>query len=352
MLLSPRFLFRIDTTQNTGADPNAYDAFTLADRLSYLLWNTAPDAALWAAAKDGSILQPAVHEAQVQRLLADPNNDAALFGFIDEMLQLDNIITAQKDPNVYTPALAADLRTQATLTIQELLFTQDADYRQLFVAQDFFINNNLASLYNFPQQVSNTFVKIHYSANDRAGLFGLPGITMMLSPSARTSPTKRGLYIRGALMCTSIPSPPATVNTAVTSDANNPRTMREIMSAHAADPACSGCHNLMDPLGFALDGFDWLGQYRATDHNLTLDLSGSLDGHSFVNARTFGQALHDDPTVTQCLVTKFLSHATGTAPNMSSSEVITLHSAFQAQGFRIKELARTFVASAAFTHAP
>lgn len=352
LLMSPSFLFRMDTAQNTGSDPDAFDAFTKADRLSYLLWNSAPDDALWLSAQDGSLLQLSVYQSHVQRLLDDPQSDAALMGFMAEVLQLDDIFTAQKDPNTYTPDLAQDLHTQAVLTVQDLLFAQNADYRQLFVAQDFFVNQNLAALYGFPAIEGTEFVKTHFTANDRAGLFGLPGITTMLSPSSRTSPTKRGIYVRSALMCTTIPSPPATVNTAVTSDANNPRTMRDLMSAHAQDSACSGCHNLMDPLGFALDDFDWLGQYRASDHNLPLDLSGILDGHSFVNARTFGQALHDNAFVTQCLVNRFITHAQSQAPAPESTQSASLHGAFVNQGYRIKELARALLLSASFTHAP
>jgi uncharacterized protein (DUF1800 family) len=108
----------------------------------------------------------------------------------------------------------------------------------------------------------------------------------------------------------------------------------------------------MDPLGFALDDFDWLGSYRSNDHNLPLDLSGTLDGQSFVNARTFGRALHDNPAVTQCLVTKFLTHATAATPDPTSPSVTALNQAFAAQGYHIKDLARAFVMSATFTHAP
>jgi len=352
LLLSPAFLFRVDTTVGSGPNPKAWDAYTLADRLSYLLWNSAPDASLWQAAQDNSLMQPSVYEAQVQRLLSDPRSDDALFEFFHDVLQLDGILTAQKDPNIYTPQLAQDLYTQAAMTIKDLLLTQNADYRELFVSQDFFVNANLAARYGFTPVRGNDFVKMHYTANDRAGLFGLPGITTMLSPSARTSPTKRGIYIRGALMCTPIPSPPATANTTVTADANNPRTMRQLMIEHATNPECSGCHSLMDPLGFALDDFDWLGAYRSNDQGLPLDLSGSLNGKDFVNARTFGRALHDDVFVTQCLVTKFLLHATASAPDPTSPSVLALNQAFAAQGYRIKELVREFVMSPAFTQAP
>lgn len=352
MLLSPSFLFRSDVTQTgTNADATAFDAYTLADRLAYLLWNQAPDAALWGAAKDGSLLQRKIYEAQVQRLLSDPRSDTALFGFVRELLQLDNILTAQKDPNAYPQSLAQDLHTQAVMTIKDLLLTQNADYRELFVSQNFFVNADLAKRYNFPAAAGNDFTKVRITADDRAGLFGLPGITTMLSPSARTSPTKRGIYIRGSLMCTTIPSPPANVDTAVTSDSKNPKTMRDIMTSHGSNPACSSCHNLMDPPGFALDGFDWLGRYRATDQNLPLDLSGTLDGRSFVNARTFGQALHDDDAVTQCFVRKFIAHATSHAPLAAAQETSTLHDAFAARNFSVRELARALVLSDAFTHA-
>jgi hypothetical protein len=351
MLQSPYFLFRVESSAGRSDDPNLLDGPTLASRLSYLIWGSGPDEALLALGESGELHDPAVLQAQADRLLADVRAERGLYDFFIDLLQLGRITTAQKDPNDYSPELAGLLRQQVDLTLIDLLLTRNADYRTLFTSADVFVNDELARRYGYPAVDASGFKKITFLAQDRAGLFGLPGITTMLSPSSRSSPTIRGLYIRGVFLCTAVPSPPATVNTTIVADTSAPRTMRQIMAVHATNSACSGCHALMDPMGFAIDDFDWLGHYRTTDAGLPLDLTGSLDGRPFVNARTFGGALHDDPAVAGCLVQKFLLHATGRAFAGSDPLVVTLLGQFSARGYGFKDLVRAFVQSQAFVHA-
>jgi hypothetical protein len=121
-----------------------------------------------------------------------------------------------------------------------------------------------------------------------------------------------------------------------------------IMSEHATNAECSGCHALMDPLGFAMDDFDWLGNYRTQEVGLPLDLTGSVDGHSFVNARTFGAALAADSQLTNCLTQRFLLYATGNQYGSQDAIMVQMNQAFASSTYRFKSLVRAFVLSDTF----
>jgi hypothetical protein len=352
MLNSPYFLYRIDTAGAVRDNRRQVDAFSVASRLSFLVWDRGPDEELLDAAENGSLLQRDVLQAQAERLIGDQRSADGLMPFFTDLFRLNMIAAAQKDPNQWPLSLQAELEQQVRLTVQDHLLTQNLDYRDLFTTSSTFVNQDLSARYGYASVVDQNFVFQQTSLSDRTGLLGLPGIQAMLSFSSRTSPTKRGLYIRSALLCTDVPSPPATVNTSVAGDGNRQMTLRQIMVQHAANPQCSGCHALMDPLGFALEDFDWLGNYRTQDQNLSLDLTGSLDGKSFVNARTLGLVLHDDPELTSCLVQRFVLAATSQAANLQSELTTQMEDAFARGGYRYKDLLMSFVLSDAFREAP
>lgn len=351
MLNSPYFLYRLDTASASRDKHLQVDAFSLASRLSFLVWDRGPDEALLTAAENGSLLKTEILQAQAERLMADERARDGLMPFFTDLFRLNMISAAQKDPNQWPDSLQAELQTQIELTIKDHLLTKNLDYRDLFTTSSTFVNQDLAARYGYPAVADQNFVFAQANLSDRAGLLGLPGLQAMLAFSSRTSPTKRGLYIRSALLCTDVPSPPATVNTSVAGDNNRPMTLRQIMVEHANNPQCSGCHSLMDPLGFALEDFDWLGNYRTQDQNLPLDLTGVLDGQSFVNARTLGVALHDDPALPSCLVQRFVLAATSHAASEQDALTTQMQASFSAGGFRFKNLVMSFILSDSFRYA-
>jgi hypothetical protein len=173
----------------------------------------------------------------------------------------------------------------------------------------------------------------------------------MYSPPGRRSPTVRGKAIRETLLCETVPTPPVNVdfsNFENTSDHARP-TARERLTAHRADPACAGCHSFIDPMGLALENFDGLGAFRDHENGAAIDASGDLDGVKFTNAAGLGQAMHDSPRTSACLVKRIVGYGEGQLPTQADREWVNfLQAKFAEDGYRVPQLLRRIVTSEAF----
>ncbi len=354
LLLSPQALFVADRAV-PGTVREGYarlDAFSLASRLSFFLWNAAPDEELLQAAQGGELDRPGGLAKAVDRMLASPRLETGMRAFFDDMLRFDDLAVIAKDPGIY-PAFGAetlaDAREQTLRTLVDHLLVRHRDYRDLFTTRDTFISPSLAVIYG----VATPPGWSDYTsppASPRAGLLTQVSFLAAHAHPGRSSPTLRGKALRELLLCQSVPRPPPNVDFSLLEDANSRlKTARERLVVHRANPVCAGCHKLTDPIGLAFEHFDGAGQYRDTERGAPIDASGTLDGRDFGDVAGLSEAMHDHPQASACLVRRVYGWATGGPTQPADKPMLDwLGERFAVDGYRLPELLRTVALSSAF----
>ena len=353
-LQSPSFLYREELGAPDPADParRVLTGFELASRLSFFVWNSTPDVALLDAAESGALATDTGLRAQADRLLASTRAAEAIEELFADYLQLDALDDLVKLPEVYpqaTPTIAVAMKSETLRTLRTLLFERAGDFRDTFTSSTTFVNAELAQLYGLPRQSGTAFNEVTLPASGlRAGLLTQGSFLATHAHPGRTSPTRRGKFIRESMMCQSIPAPPPNVNTTLP-EMSSARSLREKLTAHRADPACAGCHTLMDPIGLGLEHFDGIGAYRERDNSVAIDASGELDGAAFKDARGLGSALAQSPAVASCFARTVLRYARGALEDPSETALVDgLSQQFAGAGYRMPELMLQIVTQPAF----
>jgi hypothetical protein len=354
MLMSPEVLFVTDTYES---DPHhkaelRLDAYSLAQRLSFFLWNAAPDDTLLRAAETAEIHTTRGRERIVDMMLASPRLEAGMRAFFDDMLGFEDFDSLAKDPKIYPKfngVTAADAREQTLRTIINYLFAEKKDYRELFTTRETFISPALAAVYGVAAGKGWTAYEIPENSG-RAGILTQVSFLALHAHPGRSSPTRRGKALRELFLCQNVPNPPANVDF---SKVENPdpalRTMRERLSAHRANPVCAGCHRITDPIGLALENFDGGGEFRATENGAPIDASGTLDGKSFNDPIGLAKVLHDEPALPNCLVQRIYAYGSGGPTTPADKPLLNyLSQQFAAEGYRVPDLLRTITLSPAF----
>jgi hypothetical protein len=354
VLQSPNFLFRVELGEPDPSDARRlrYTSYELATRLSYALWNTTPDAALLAAAESGELGADLGKHAE--RLLTDPRAARALDNFHSERLGLLELDAINKDSSVgdLRPELRSAMRDDVLRSFAEVSGKPGSDYLNVFDSRVAYVNKPLAELYGQRSDASAlTRVELPASA-ERLGFLGKPAFLALTAHNSQTSPTLRGKYIRERLLCQAIPAPPANVVPVLAEPDPNAPTMRERLKQHANDPACAGCHTLMDPLGLSLEHFDAIGRYRKDDKGHALDTRGDFDGTAFDGAVELSQLLKDDPRTAECVVRQVFRYALGHIEDKGEEpQIEALVSAFEDGGHDLTALFRSLASSDAFRYA-
>lgn len=357
VLVSPSFLFRREAVEPDPDEPKRYrlDGYSKASRLSFFLWNTAPDDELLSAAERGELHDKKGLERQVERLLQSPRYQAGVRAFFTDMLALDDMHGLAKDPVIYpafTNVVAEHAREQTLLTILDLLVTRNEDYRKLFTTRKTFMSRSLGSIYQVPVRAESGYEPYEFAADDpRAGLLTQISFLAQHSHPGRSSATLRGQAVRKLFLCQEVPAAPANVNFTVVQETDNPdyKTARDRLTAHRTDPACTGCHEFIDPIGLALENFDGAGRFRRAENGVPIDASGTIDGIPFQDSIGLGQALHDLPLTTSCLVDRMFAYGVGYAPRSGDHEWRDyLKNKFREDGYRVPQLMRRIALSDAF----
>jgi len=282
VLVSPHFLFRIEACTAPADQPVRVSDHDLAVRLSYFLWSSMPDAELLNLAAQGKLAEPAVLEAQVRRLLADPKGRALTDNFAGQWLQLRKLADARPSTAffpTFTPRLRQAMRDEVALFFDKLR-EEDRGVLELLDADYTYVNEDLAKHYNLPGVQGPQLRRVALKPEDhRGGLLGMAAILTMTSHTSRTSPTLRGKYILDVIFGEPPPPPPADAGTIDEKPrGKEPKTFRELLAQHASQAACASCHAKIDPLGFGLENFDAVGRFRATAGDAPIDATGSLPG--------------------------------------------------------------------------
>jgi mono/diheme cytochrome c family protein len=324
VLVSPAFLFRIEQAPAAAAAAAGRAAtrrltdIELASRLSFFLWSSIPDDSLLDAAAAGRLKDPKVFSDQVARMLADPKSEALVRNFAGQWLHLRELEHQKPDPRAYPDVdknLLEALGRQTELLFDSVLREKRSVY-ELLTADYMFINERLARHYGIPNIYGDHFRRIPLSSKDdvRGGLLGQGSILMVTSYANRTSPVKRGKFVLD-LVGSPPPPPPPNVPALKTDAAGGKAlSMRESMVQHRANPVCATCHSRMDPIGFALEGFDAVGRSRTTgEDGAPIDTSGELPDRTAFNgpAQLRDALLLSKEQFRNAVIEKLLTYAVG-----------------------------------------
>jgi len=288
ILVSPAFIFRADFDP-PGAAPGSVDRISdlaLASRLSFFLWSSIPDDELLAVAESGRLSDKSVLQAQVRRMLADPRSQALVKNFTGQYLFLRNVERISPDP-ASLPNFDENLRqslAKETELVVESTLREDRSVADLLKTDYTFLNQRLAEHYGIKGIYGEEFRRVALTDPNRHGLLGHASILTVTSYPNRTAPTIRGKWVLEQILGTPPPPPPPNVPSLRNDETTKNLTMRQRMELHRSNPTCAACHRMMDPLGFSLENFDGLGQWRDTMGLATdpIDSSGVLpDGTKF-----------------------------------------------------------------------
>jgi hypothetical protein len=296
ILADPEFIFRFEPAPAGIAPNTAYriSDTELASRLSFFLWSSIPDEELLKLAIEGKLRQPAVLERQTRRMLADPKARALVTNFANQWLFLRELRNANPDVTVF-PDFDDNLR-QAFQRETEMLFESilrdDRPVVDLLDSDYTFVNERLAKHYGIPNVYGPDFRRVPVTGDARRGLLGHGSLLLVTSNPNRTSPVIRGKWILENLLGSQAPLPPPDVPAFEEKPTAGARSVRERIELHRANPACAGCHKIMDPIGLAMENYDAIGRWRSVDEGVAIDASAQLvDGTQIDGPASLRKAL-------------------------------------------------------------
>jgi hypothetical protein len=371
MLQSPNFLFHVE-----AGPEGKYADYDIASRLSYLLWNSMPDEALFEAAARGELSTAAGREREARRLLTNvPKGREALDQFFEEWLRFDRVVNAVKSFRYreFTPELALAM-AEETRTLLHHLVWDDRNFMEALTADYSFLTSELAELYGVAAP-KDPFEMVQFpSHSQRAGILGQGTFLASTAGPTDTSPTARGIFIRERLLCQHVPPPPPGVITTLPDPLTegDVKGRRQLMVEHVTNPTCASCHRLMDPIGFGFEHFDAIGRYRQTEAipvpgrrgggggfrggpppiQLAINAQGEIAGipnSNFTGAKEIGGILADSPVCQKCIVRQMFRYSYGRLETNADEKTIDqLYDQFKGSGFKFKSLLVALVQSPEF----
>ncbi len=369
VLSSPGFLYLQDK-------PGRLDDAALAERLSFFLWNSAPDTELRRLAAEGKLRQPAVLRAQVDRLLDDPRSRRFIDAFLDYWLELRKAGVTNPDENLYPDYYLDDHLAESCVDESRAFFAEllrgDLPARHVVAADFVFVNERLATLYGLPGVTGSAFRKVSLPKDSvRGGFLTQASVLKVTANGTTTSPVVRGAWIMERLLGRKPPAPPPSVP-AVEPDIRGATTIRQQLDRHRTQESCSACHTKIDPPGFALENFDIFGGYRtnyraidgktkdagigkngqkfAFHQALPVEPFGQLDKQKFAEIREFkAVVLRNERQIARNLVGQFTVFATGAPVGFADRpKVEALLDAAAPRGFGVRTLVHGLVSSDLF----
>lgn len=314
MLVSPHFLFKIESPRPSDDGYPSLSDFELATRLSYFLWGSMPDEKLFRLAEQKQLHLPEVLEEQVRRMIKDRKSNALIENFCGQWLTLRKLDQLEPNKSLFpqwNDSLRNALRRE-TFTFFAGVMRDDLSVLKLLDGDFTYVNEELARFYGIPNVKGNEFRRVSLDGTPRMGLLTQGAILAVTSNPTRTSPVKRGRFILDNILGT--PPPPAPPGVPELEKSELRGSLRERMEQHRTNPACASCHQLMDPLGFALENYDAVGKWRTTEAGKPIITTGVLpDGKGVQDANDLIRLLRDEYTepFVRCLSEKMMTYALG-----------------------------------------
>lgn len=359
VLQSPEFLYRVelDVAPQPGAAVASLSGYELASRLSYLFWGSMPDQALFDAAGAGKLTTATEAKEQALRLLADERARQVVRYFHASLFGLAGLDFLSKSPQSYpqfAPELGALFRKETETFLDHAVWQGDGTFKTMLSGNYTFLNARLASFYGATGPTGDAFERVELDPTRRAGFLTQAGPMAALTPGSSTNPVIRGAYVRSRLFCDPPPDPPPALM--VKEPEPDPTlTTRERFVAHRQDPACTGCHSLMDPIGFPLEHLDGLGLWRDLDNGKPIDASGDLPGTDVAGPLNgpveLVQRIAESADARRCYADQWMSFGYGRG--FTDQDACTrgrVEAAFSASGGNVRELLVALTQTDAFLY--
>jgi hypothetical protein len=359
VLVSPDFLFRIEEPPASEKLELLSD-HELASRLSYFLWSSMPDPTLFQLAREGRLQDEKILQEQVERMLDDPKVRVFTKTFIGQWLGTKDVggrvAPTQNDiQHYYTPEVARAMRTECELFFQHLI-SENRPVLDLLDSNYTFMNGRLAKFYqrkDFKDLPFEEFTKVSYGNDRRGGLVGMGAVLAATSHYKQTSPVLRGAWVLDVLFGTPVPPPPPDIPPLVKNDKGKKLTVKESLEKHRDHTSCAACHNLIDPVGFALENFDFLGRWRETADGKKIYTKGTLPtGESFDGPEQLRQTLllRKDVFLRQ-LIRKTFGYALGRAlVDQDEGAIERIARQLEKEGYGARDLILAIVQSSPFRY--
>jgi hypothetical protein len=359
-LQSPRFLYRVEFGAAAAAGQKVVkvDDWEMASRLSYLLWHSMPDDALFAAAQAGELSSPDQVQAQVQRMMADPRARGVAADFYAQWLRVRDISTVEKMTIVFPSfksTIAGLMQQETAQFLDYVTWDGGGDLQSIFSAPFTFVNGPLAQYYGIPGVSGPGFVMTSLDAGShRAGVLTQGGLLSLLGKADQTSPVHRGKFVREQLLCNQLPPPPA--NIMIKPPAlSTTLTTRQRFTQHSVDAACTGCHRLMDPIGLGFESFDGAGIFRATENGQAVDDSGEVKDSDipgiFHGVGELSSKLAASAQVQACVATHWFRYGYGRGETDGDAcSMSRIRTQFAAGGFKMRDLLIALTQTDAFLY--
>ncbi|HXU79999.1 MAG TPA: DUF1592 domain-containing protein [Polyangia bacterium] len=359
MFMSPNFLYRTELGNTTQAGQVTYlTDYELAAALSYMLWDSSPDKTLYDLAAANMLHDKDVLVQQAQRLWSTKKSQTALNAFMQQWLQIEELLGADKDPAIfpkYDKMVAADLLEESRLFLNSVVFDAGGDksFKTLFTASYGFVNSRTAPIYG-ATSASAALTKTPLNGAQRKGLLTMGAFMAAHADGDDTGLVSRGRYFREEILCDHVP-PPNPADAVFDPQKIRPdMTNRERLEAHTTNPVCHACHQLFDGLGFAMENYDPVGQYRTMDKGKMIDPTGSIPLPSgktieFKNFIDLVDQLAVSPDLYSCFSSQYLSYATGRgADTINACERKLVTDEFVQSGYKVDTLVMSVVKSPSF----
>lgn len=356
VLISPRFLIRIEEHDDKATGAYRVASYDMASRLSYFLWSSPPDVELLTLAAENRLQDPAVIEQQARRMLKDPRSRALAENFAGQWLQLRNLADHQPDAKTFpqfTPTLRTAMQEEAYLFISELV-RNDRPVIDLIDANYTFLNEELAKHYGIDGVKGERMQRVALTDRRRGGVVTMGAVLTITADPGRTNIPRRGNYVMGTILGVPPPPPPPEVPQLASAKADTAgKTLRQLLELHRSNPECASCHAKTDPLGFGLENYDAIGRWRDKEGDLAIDATGTLpSGESFNGALEMKKILLDrKQAFSRGLTESMLIYALGRGLQRDDECVVKdALDALEKDSWRLSSLVTTIVRSYPFTH--
>jgi hypothetical protein len=360
ILQSPDFLYRIEFGVPDPARPDArrLSGDEMATRLSYFFWGTMPDDSLREAARTGELLEPDGVLAHASRMLDDERSRSVIRFFFDNLLPISGLTDTQRDPELFpmfSSEIGAAMREETQRFLEYEIFEGGGTWPSILTAPYTFVNEPLASFYGMTGVTGSDFVKVPLDTSQRMGLLTQAGVMTGTVTSNRSNPVLRGSFVLNRLLCRklSLPTDPEILALIQVPDDTSGATARERFAKHSSQAVCRSCHQFLDPIGFALENFDPVGQYRTDENGVTIDASGTLPGAEtpIVGAVDLAQWLAETSDAQSCFALHWLEFAQGRTMGREDECIRgAVNTEFEASGYDVKELLLSLTQTDAFLY--
>jgi hypothetical protein len=348
VLKSPRFLYR-----EAGRD--APDAYDVASRLSFGLWDSLPDRALLDAAASGRLSSREQVTRQAERMVMDPKTRDKVREFLLQWLKVDQVPDVSKDPKEFPgfdETIASDLRTSLDLFLDDVVWGETSDFRQLLLSDELYLNGRLAQFYGADLPPDAPFQKVSQGAGERAGILTHPYLMATFAYTSTSSPIHRGVFLARSVLGRSLRPPPEAASP-LAPDLHPSLSTRERTALQTSPASCTTCHSMINPLGFPLENYDAVGRFRSEEKGKAIDVSGAYQARSgdtvtFNGARELATFLAGSEETHDAFVEQLFHHLVKQPIRAFGPRTLEdLRHSFEENGYNIRRLAVEIAAVAA-----